>query len=182
MAFRRRPGPALLTFVAGLVAASAYFGAVGLMTGFLAVSPTMAARLPFQSPVVGGIALALVVALPSTAVCVLSHRRHPRVREAAALAGCLLVSWIVIELAFVRQFSALQVIYALAGALLIMLGDRAVLARAGSVISALPMFVTAPLFRSWHLRWGATDEEVRASMPGDAGVEAALHGDPSSEY
>jgi hypothetical protein len=78
------------------------------------------------------------------------------------------VGWIVVELGFVRQFSALQVIYALAGASLIMLGDRAVLARAASAISALPMFLTAPLFRRRHLRWGATDEEFRAGMPGDA--------------
>jgi hypothetical protein len=34
-------------------------------------------------------------------------------------------------------------------------------------LSGLPLFATAPLYRSWHLRWGATDEEVRASMPGD---------------
>jgi hypothetical protein len=31
----------------------------------------------------------------------------------------------------------------------------------------LPRFATAPLYRSWHLRWGATDGEVAAAMPGD---------------
>ena len=35
------------------------------------------------------------------------------------------------------------------------------------VMVASPRFVTAPLVRSWHLRWGATSGEVRASMPGD---------------
>ena len=34
-------------------------------------------------------------------------------------------------------------------------------------LSGVPLFVTAPLFRHWHLRWGATDEEVRGAMPGD---------------
>ncbi len=34
-------------------------------------------------------------------------------------------------------------------------------------LAGLPLFVTAPLYRPWHLRWGATDEEVRGSMPGD---------------
>jgi hypothetical protein len=34
-------------------------------------------------------------------------------------------------------------------------------------LSSLPLFATAPLYRHWHLRWGATDEEVRGSMPGD---------------
>jgi hypothetical protein len=32
----------------------------------------------------------------------------------------------------------------------------------------LPAFVTAPLYRRWHLRWGATPAEVAAVMPGDA--------------
>jgi uncharacterized protein YndB with AHSA1/START domain len=34
-------------------------------------------------------------------------------------------------------------------------------------LSGIPLFATAPLYRHWHLRWGATDEEVRGSMPGD---------------
>ena len=34
-------------------------------------------------------------------------------------------------------------------------------------LSGVPLFVTAPLFGHWHLRWGATDEEVRGAMPGD---------------
>jgi hypothetical protein len=38
---------------------------------------------------------------------------------------------------------------------------------AGSVASDLPLFLTAPLFRPWHLRWGATPAEVAAALPGD---------------
>jgi len=34
-------------------------------------------------------------------------------------------------------------------------------------LGGLPLFTTAPLYRRWHLRWGATDEEVRGPMPGD---------------
>jgi hypothetical protein len=37
----------------------------------------------------------------------------------------------------------------------------------GSVAADLPRFLTAPLYRSWHLRWGATDAELAATMPGD---------------
>jgi hypothetical protein len=37
-----------------------------------------------------------------------------------------------------------------------------------AVLVALPQFLTAPLYRHWHLRWGATDAEVAAAMPGDA--------------
>ena len=39
---------------------------------------------------------------------------------------------------------------------------------AADVLVALPRLLTAPLYRQWHLRWGATDAEVAAAMPGDA--------------
>lgn len=35
------------------------------------------------------------------------------------------------------------------------------------VLAAVPLFVAAPLLRPWHTRWGATDDEVAAAMPGD---------------
>ena len=34
-------------------------------------------------------------------------------------------------------------------------------------LSGLPLFATAPLYRHWHLRWGATGDEVQGPMPGD---------------
>jgi hypothetical protein len=37
----------------------------------------------------------------------------------------------------------------------------------GAVTADLPRFATAPLYRRWHRRWGATDAELAASMPGD---------------
>ena len=36
-----------------------------------------------------------------------------------------------------------------------------------AVLADLPLFLTAPLFRRWHLRWGATPCEVEAALPGD---------------
>ena len=36
------------------------------------------------------------------------------------------------------------------------------------VASDLPAFLTAPLYRRWHLQWGATSAEVGGSLPGDA--------------
>jgi len=40
-------------------------------------------------------------------------------------------------------------------------------------LGGLPLFATAPLYRHWHMRWGATDDEVRATMPGDEIVPRA---------
>jgi hypothetical protein len=45
--------------------------------------------------------------------------------------------------------------------------DRRIGAGILDALSGLPLFATAPLYRHWHLRWGATDKEVRGSMPGD---------------
>ena len=36
-----------------------------------------------------------------------------------------------------------------------------------TVLEDLPLFVTSPLLRRWHQRWGATAEELAAPMPGD---------------
>ena len=35
------------------------------------------------------------------------------------------------------------------------------------VVAVLPLFLVTPLLRRRHLSWGATEEEVAASMPGD---------------
>jgi hypothetical protein len=37
----------------------------------------------------------------------------------------------------------------------------------GTVLHDLPLFLTAPLYRRWHLTWGATPAEVAAHLPGD---------------
>jgi hypothetical protein len=152
---------------AALIAASAYFGAIGMISGLLAVPDSLAGRLPFDSPVFGGIALALVVALPCTALADLAWRQHPRTFDAATLAGLALIGWIVIEVGIVHQFSMLQVAFATAGLGLVLVGNHRVLGQVADVIASLPLFMTAPLWRHWHARWGATDAEVASPMPGD---------------
>ena len=51
-----------------------------------------------------------------------------------------------------------------------------VLRSAEMVLLALPLFAAAPLLRRWHLRWGASDDELAREMPGDELVR-----DPSFE-
>jgi len=43
------------------------------------------------------------------------------------------------------------------------------------VIEDLPRFATAPLYRHWHQRWGATPDELAAPMPGDVLVTGAQY-------
>jgi hypothetical protein len=45
--------------------------------------------------------------------------------------------------------------------------ERHVFRGLGEVALASPLFLLAPLFRRWHLRWGATQAEVAGAMPGD---------------
>lgn len=40
-----------------------------------------------------------------------------------------------------------------------------------AVATDIPRFVTAPLYRRWHQRWGASDDELGAAMPGDAIID-----------
>lgn len=41
------------------------------------------------------------------------------------------------------------------------------LRQVGEVVSDVPLFLTAPLYRRWHCTWGATPVETVATMPGD---------------
>jgi hypothetical protein len=43
------------------------------------------------------------------------------------------------------------------------------------VVQDLPVFLTAPLYRQWHLRWGTTVAEATAELPGDTLVPAAQY-------
>jgi len=46
-------------------------------------------------------------------------------------------------------------------------GLRTRVHQVGAVLADLPLFAAAPLVRRRHLRWGSTDREVSAAMPGD---------------
>lgn len=117
----RRDG---LAAVAGVLAASAWYGAAGLITGFLNAPADLVRRLPFGSPVFGGVALAVVVAAPTTVTAVYAWGRRRIARQLAVVSGALLVGWIAVEFAVVQQFSPLQPICAIAGLLLLLLARQ----------------------------------------------------------
>jgi len=52
-------------------------------------------------------------------------------------------------------------------------GTRRTIALSLDALTAIPWSVTAPLVRAWHLRWGATGDEVHGAMPGDEVVRRA---------
>lgn len=52
-------------------------------------------------------------------------------------------------------------------------GTRRPLALALDALTGVPWFLASPLVRPWHLRWGATADEVQGAMPGDEVVPRA---------
>ena len=81
-------------------------------------------RLPFQSPVAGGLALIAVVAAPNTLLAWVAARGQHRSGDLSILTGVLLAGWILVELAFIRELSFFHPVYFALGALLIWLGTR----------------------------------------------------------
>ena len=119
------PGRGLAVY-AGAVALSAYYGSAGLVLGFLPGVDLLRPRLPFDSTLLGGLALLLVVAVPTSVTAVLAWRHDPRAADAALWSGVLLVGWIVVEVIVIRELSPLQPICAVLGLGLVAWGVRGV--------------------------------------------------------
>lgn len=116
----RRGGPRHrgIAVAAVLMAVAALAGAVGLTGGSIDLGEPITRRLPLHSPVLGGTALLLIVALPMTAAAVAAWRGVTRAPEIVTTAGLALLGWIAVEVAFIRTFSWLQPVCAGYGALL----------------------------------------------------------------
>ncbi len=123
---RRVRGRIGTSVFAAVIALSAYGGAVGLLTGGLRLDDIATARLPFASPALGGFALAVIVAVPTTWLAWLAWRRDPRTDAVAFLSGALLVGWILVELAIIREFSFFHPTYLAVGVILMWLGRRGI--------------------------------------------------------
>lgn len=113
-----------LMITTGFVTVTAFAGGAALVTGSLA--PELATVLsppadylegsPFDSYVVPGLVLALVLGGVHLVAFVLLARRHPRALLATVVAGYAAVIWIVVQMTII-PFSVLQAIYVAAGLL-----------------------------------------------------------------
>ncbi len=118
----RHPG---LAAVALLNAVAATVGAWGLASGVLSIGDRLEARLPWGSTAAAAVALFLVVALPNAVLTVLAWRGDRRTAVAAMATGVVLIGWIVVELAFIRELSFFHPLYAVIGLAIVWLGRRA---------------------------------------------------------
>ena len=107
---------------AAVVAVSAYAGAVGLVTGGLAIGAGVD-QLPL-GPLPGGVTLAVAVGAPATWLAWLAWRGDARTDAAALICGALLIGWIGVELVVAREVTVLHTARVLVGAVLIEVGRR----------------------------------------------------------
>lgn len=119
----RRPW---LAAYAAQLAVGAYGGALALTMGFLQLPTKLSQRLPFGSSVFGAAALTALVGLPATVVMVMAWWGHRWVLHAAVLDGVLVIGWILVEVAFLRELSFLQPFYVGVGAGLVVWGCPAI--------------------------------------------------------
>ncbi|MCX2753637.1 MULTISPECIES: hypothetical protein [unclassified Gordonia (in: high G+C Gram-positive bacteria)] len=113
----------LAVFFTALTALLAYAGAVGLAGGGTDFGPTVNARLPWHSPVLAGIGLALLVGLPMTvAAWLLPNNQRSDTAMISIFAGGWLIGWIAVQLAVIRTLNPLQAACVGVGAVLIGLG------------------------------------------------------------
>jgi hypothetical protein len=119
-ASERRPGLALF---AAINALAAWGGAIGLITGTLGLGG-IEERLPFESTVLAGIALAVVVACPLTVLAWSAWTGSHATGTVALVAGVMVIGWIVVQIAILRTFSPFQPAYLIVGAILIAMSGR----------------------------------------------------------
>jgi hypothetical protein len=110
-----RAGPTRwLVVLEVLLVIGAVGGGLGLIVGFLDLEE-MADDLPWQSPVLGGVALLLLNALVPSIVVAAELRRHRLASLGHLLVGVDLLGWIVVQVAFIGFTSPLQAVYAVYG-------------------------------------------------------------------
>ena len=118
---RRRTGLALF---AGVNATAAWGGALGLISGALSFGDDLDARLPFDSLVLAGLALGLLIAVPLTTLTVAAWVGDPRTNTLSTAVGAMLIGWIGVQVVVLHAFSWFHPIYLVVGATFVFLGGR----------------------------------------------------------
>lgn len=121
---RRRGRRPWLAGFAAFNAFAGWAGAIGLMTGGIDLGATIDHRLPFQSPVLAGAALAVIVGVPLTLTAWSAWTDGTHTDDLAFLAGLMLLGWILGQVVVIRAFSLFQPVYLVVGGVLIAASSR----------------------------------------------------------
>ncbi|MFD6397439.1 hypothetical protein [Nocardia sp. NPDC060249] len=119
---RLDPRRSALCLVSGILAIWAFAGSLALITGILSPGPAAESRLPWQSPLLAGVVLAVVVGLPMAVVALTAGRDDTRTSQTSMVAACALIGWILLQLLIVREFSWLQPVCVVAAVAVAALG------------------------------------------------------------
>jgi hypothetical protein len=111
--------------VAAFNALAAWGGAIALVSGATDFGEAATARLPFDSLVLAGSALAAVVAVPLTVLAWAQWRGASWADSWALLTGIVLIGWILLQVVVLRTFSFFQPTYLLVGAYFVLASGRA---------------------------------------------------------
>ncbi|QTE28086.1 hypothetical protein [Pengzhenrongella sicca] len=103
---------------------SALGGGLALVAGALPVPMYLLRNTPFDSFVIPGLFLAIVIGGSSAAAAVASCARMPRSLLVAGAAGVILIGWIAGETILIEGFSWLQGLYLLTGATVVALATH----------------------------------------------------------
>jgi pimeloyl-ACP methyl ester carboxylesterase len=120
-----------IAVVAAVNALAAWGGATALVAGVTDFGRTLNDRLPFDSLVLAGVALAVVVAIPLSVLAAAAWTGHPRTEQLSLAAGTALIAWIVVQLWILRSFSLLHVVYLAVGSYFVVASQRVRLGPAG---------------------------------------------------
>ncbi|PXW30333.1 UNVERIFIED_CONTAM: hypothetical protein DES50_108143 [Williamsia faeni] len=99
-------------------------GAIGVAGGGTRFGEEIESRLPWQSPVFAGIALAVVVGIPTALAAFTLWRNTTQAALITLIAGFLLVGWIAVQIAVIQTFNPLQVVFGLVGFQLVAAGSQ----------------------------------------------------------
>ena len=134
-----------LAAFAALNALAAWGGAIALVTGATDFGESVNRRLPFDSLVLAGLALGVLVAVPLTLLACSAATGAARTDELALIVGVMLIGWIVVQVVVLRAFSMFQPIYLGVGVSFVAASKRVKLAPGvrGSILVALGAIVTA---------------------------------------
>jgi predicted CoA-binding protein len=152
---RRQQRHSSVAAAAGFVALGAYFGAVGLVSGWLSLGDRLNERLPFGSPVFGGLALLVLIAVPYTVLMRRAWHGDGATGATAIVAGAITVGWIAVQLAFLRELSVFHPVYAAIGVAFVVVGVRLRARRVPEVdVALVERFLAQPRI----VMVGATDD------------------------
>jgi hypothetical protein len=103
---------------------SAAGGGIALMTGAIATQPSWTSHTDFSSQYLPGVILMAIVGGSALIAACAVMKRAPGWQLSSIVAGVIMVFWIVGEIASIRGFHILQVIYLSTGAAVVWLTPR----------------------------------------------------------